>query len=36
MARGPWSRLGWFALYWLAGVLALTAVAYPLRWLLLG
>jgi hypothetical protein len=26
------ARLGWFALYWLASVLALGVVAYVIRW----
>jgi hypothetical protein len=27
-------RLGWFILLWAGGVVGLTAVALPLRWLL--
>jgi hypothetical protein len=27
-----WRRLLWFAGLWLAGVLAVTAVAYAIRW----
>jgi hypothetical protein len=26
------ARLGWFAIYWLASVLALGVVAYAIRW----
>jgi hypothetical protein len=26
------AKLGWFVLYWLAGVAALTVVAYAIRW----
>lgn len=26
------TRLGWFALYWLASVMALAVVAYAIRW----
>jgi hypothetical protein len=26
------ARLGWFALYWLASILALGVVAYGIRW----
>ena len=26
------ARLGWFALYWLASVMALGVVAYAIRW----
>jgi hypothetical protein len=30
---GPWwQRLGWFVALWAAGVLAVGAVAYLLRW----
>ncbi|MEO8241371.1 MAG: DUF2474 domain-containing protein [bacterium] len=29
-----WSRLGWFALIWLASVVALGVVAYSLRLIL--
>lgn len=29
---GAGARLGWFALYWLGSVLALSVVAYAIRW----
>jgi hypothetical protein len=29
-------RLAWFALLWLAGVAAVTVVAFAIRWALLG
>jgi len=28
------ARLGWFALYWLASVVALGVVAYAIRWVI--
>ncbi len=34
-ASGPlWRRVAWFVALWAAGVLAVAAVAWPLRWLL--
>jgi hypothetical protein len=34
VTRKPYlaSRLGWFAFYWLASVLALAVLAYVIRW----
>ncbi|MCB1449014.1 MAG: DUF2474 family protein [Nitratireductor sp.] len=37
MAMHPWlQRIGWFLLLWVAGVLAVGAVAYVLRLVLIG
>lgn len=30
--KGVAARLGWFALYWSAGVLSLGIAAYGIRW----
>ncbi|WP_411359874.1 DUF2474 family protein [Pseudidiomarina salilacus] len=31
MAKQTWRRLGWFALFWLAGVAAVTAVGLLIK-----
>ena len=43
MSPSPFARLPprlrqilWFMALWCAGILALSAVAYPIRWVLLG
>ncbi len=35
MAKQTWQRLGWFLLFWLAGVAAVTSVGLLIRWVLL-
>jgi len=31
-----WQRLAWFAGLWVAGILTVAAVAFVLRWVLIG
>ncbi|RUO46817.1 DUF2474 domain-containing protein [Pseudidiomarina aquimaris] len=35
MTKQTWQRLGWFLLFWLAGVAAVTSVGLLIRWVLL-
>ncbi len=35
MKKQTWQRLGWFVLFWIAGVAAITLVGSLIRWAIL-